>query len=103
MSGDVLDRLRKALADRYAIEREIGSGGMATVYHGPCTFSWVTLVDRKASSAVRRQVYAHVTWHRSFLYTCILETRDTRETAHHRSLTSSTVAPPREPRTSGKS
>jgi Tol biopolymer transport system component/tRNA A-37 threonylcarbamoyl transferase component Bud32 len=29
---DVLDRLRKALADRYAIEREIGSGGMATVY-----------------------------------------------------------------------
>jgi serine/threonine-protein kinase len=30
---DVLDRLRKALADRYTIEREIGSGGMATVYH----------------------------------------------------------------------
>jgi len=30
---DVLDRLRKALADRYSIEREIGSGGMATVYH----------------------------------------------------------------------
>jgi serine/threonine-protein kinase len=29
---DVLDRLRKALADRYTIEREIGSGGMATVY-----------------------------------------------------------------------
>jgi tetratricopeptide (TPR) repeat protein/tRNA A-37 threonylcarbamoyl transferase component Bud32 len=29
---DVLDRLRAALADRYAIEREIGSGGMATVY-----------------------------------------------------------------------
>ena len=29
---DVLDRLRKALADRYSIEREIGSGGMATVY-----------------------------------------------------------------------
>ena len=30
--GDVLNRLRAALADRYAIEREIGSGGMATVY-----------------------------------------------------------------------
>ncbi|MGD8727061.1 MAG: serine/threonine-protein kinase, partial [Gemmatimonadales bacterium] len=30
--SDVLDRLRKALADRYTIEREIGSGGMATVY-----------------------------------------------------------------------
>ncbi len=29
---DVLDRLRKALADRYAIERELGRGGMATVY-----------------------------------------------------------------------
>ncbi|MGD8727084.1 MAG: protein kinase [Gemmatimonadales bacterium] len=29
---DVLDRLGKALADRYTIEREIGSGGMATVY-----------------------------------------------------------------------
>jgi serine/threonine-protein kinase len=29
---DLLDRLKTALADRYAIEREIGSGGMATVY-----------------------------------------------------------------------
>ncbi|MCH8146326.1 MAG: serine/threonine protein kinase, partial [Gemmatimonadetes bacterium] len=27
-----LDRLRAALADRYAVEREIGAGGMATVY-----------------------------------------------------------------------
>ena len=26
------ERLRSALADRYTIEREIGSGGMATVY-----------------------------------------------------------------------
>ena len=30
--ADVLDRLRSALADRYSIERELGSGGMATVY-----------------------------------------------------------------------
>jgi len=30
--SDLVDRLRKALADRYSIEREIGSGGMATVY-----------------------------------------------------------------------
>jgi hypothetical protein len=30
--GEVIDRLTAALADRYAIEREIGSGGMATVY-----------------------------------------------------------------------
>ncbi|NIM50522.1 MAG: protein kinase [Gemmatimonadales bacterium] len=30
--SDDLDRLRAALADRYQIERELGSGGMATVY-----------------------------------------------------------------------
>ncbi len=30
--ADLLDRLRSALADRYRIERELGSGGMATVY-----------------------------------------------------------------------
>ncbi|MFC1639527.1 protein kinase, partial [Gemmatimonadota bacterium] len=30
--ADVFDRLKAALADRYAIERELGSGGMATVY-----------------------------------------------------------------------
>jgi serine/threonine-protein kinase len=30
--SDPLDRLREALGDRYAIEREIGAGGMATVY-----------------------------------------------------------------------
>jgi serine/threonine-protein kinase len=29
---DLLERLKAALADRYAIERELGSGGMATVY-----------------------------------------------------------------------
>ncbi len=29
---DTLERLKTALADRYAIEREIGAGGMATVY-----------------------------------------------------------------------
>ena len=30
--ADVFERLKAALSDRYAIEREIGSGGMATVY-----------------------------------------------------------------------
>jgi serine/threonine-protein kinase len=30
--ADILDRLKAALADRYTIERELGSGGMATVY-----------------------------------------------------------------------
>jgi serine/threonine-protein kinase len=29
---DTLDRLTSALSDRYALERELGSGGMATVY-----------------------------------------------------------------------
>src|SRR3989338_8909222 len=29
---ELLDRLKSALADRYRIERELGSGGMATVY-----------------------------------------------------------------------
>ncbi len=29
---NTFDRLKAALADRYAIERELGSGGMATVY-----------------------------------------------------------------------
>ncbi len=30
--ADPIDRLKTALADRYTIERELGSGGMATVY-----------------------------------------------------------------------
>jgi tetratricopeptide (TPR) repeat protein/tRNA A-37 threonylcarbamoyl transferase component Bud32 len=30
--ADAFDRLKSALADRYAIERELGAGGMATVY-----------------------------------------------------------------------
>ncbi len=29
---DTFERLKAALADRYAIERELGAGGMATVY-----------------------------------------------------------------------
>ncbi len=30
--ADTLDRLKSALADRYAIQEELGAGGMATVY-----------------------------------------------------------------------
>src|SRR5919198_3552052 len=30
--SDLLDTLRRALADRYAVERELGRGGMATVF-----------------------------------------------------------------------
>ena len=29
---DLLGRLQSALADRYRLEREVGAGGMATVY-----------------------------------------------------------------------
>jgi serine/threonine-protein kinase len=32
MTSDLVDRLKTALSDRYAIESELGSGGMATVY-----------------------------------------------------------------------
>ena len=32
MTFDALPRLSAALADRYTIERELGAGGMATVY-----------------------------------------------------------------------
>jgi serine/threonine protein kinase len=37
LDDDAIGRLKAALSDRYAIEREIGSGGMATVYlaHDP--------------------------------------------------------------------
>ena len=30
--NDTLDRLKTALSDRYAIQEEVGAGGMATVY-----------------------------------------------------------------------
>ena len=30
--SDILARLQSALSDRYAIQRELGRGGMATVY-----------------------------------------------------------------------
>ncbi len=29
---ELLDRLKTALADRYALQEEVGAGGMATVY-----------------------------------------------------------------------
>ncbi len=32
--SDPVERLNAALEGRYAIERELGQGGMATVYHG---------------------------------------------------------------------
>ena len=32
MTDERMDRLRAALADRYTLQRELGAGGMATVY-----------------------------------------------------------------------
>ena len=32
MTDTTIDRLNAALEDRYALERELGEGGMATVY-----------------------------------------------------------------------
>ncbi|MGQ0538498.1 MAG: protein kinase domain-containing protein, partial [Gemmatimonadaceae bacterium] len=32
MTGDLLDRITRTLGNRYRVERELGAGGMATVY-----------------------------------------------------------------------
>ena len=51
---DLLDRLKTALADRYAIQEEIGAGGMATVSRPSVAYtpaplastpSWIHLWD----------------------------------------------------------
>ena len=41
-TGPTVDRLRASLADRYRIERELGQGGMATVYHAQDLSQWET-------------------------------------------------------------
>ncbi|PYP51208.1 MAG: serine/threonine protein kinase, partial [Gemmatimonadetes bacterium] len=45
--ADLLESLREALADRYAVEREVGHGGMATVFRAE---------DRKHHRAVAIKV-----------------------------------------------
>ncbi len=45
---DAFDRLQAALAGRYALAREIGAGGMATVYLAEDLSLFFTLVDRQA-------------------------------------------------------
>jgi hypothetical protein len=44
--NDQLERLKPALADRYAIERELGAGGMAIVQHPQ---GWAKLVRVRES------------------------------------------------------
>ncbi len=52
---DQLDRLKAALADRYRIERQLGVGGMATVY-----LAEDLKHDRKVAVKVRRPACASV-------------------------------------------
>jgi serine/threonine-protein kinase len=47
---EIMPRLTAALADRYRIERELGQGGMATVYLAE---------DLKHDRNVARKVYAY--------------------------------------------
>ncbi|MCZ6917999.1 MAG: serine/threonine-protein kinase [Gemmatimonadetes bacterium] len=59
MMDDYLGRLREALSDRYSIEREIGRGGMATVYlaeeHHPRRKVAVKLLTPDISTRVLRE------------------------------------------------
>jgi serine/threonine-protein kinase len=54
--SEAVARLKAALADRYTIERELGSGGMATVYLAhdlkhhrkvAVKFTWVRTASRR--------------------------------------------------------
>ena len=40
--SDLAERLTRALSDRYRIESEIGSGGMATGYLAQDHYSWAS-------------------------------------------------------------
>src|SRR4051812_22940297 len=55
MVPDLLSRLQAALADRYRLERELGAGGMATVY-----LAFDSRHDRRVALKVLRQELAAV-------------------------------------------
>jgi serine/threonine-protein kinase len=46
--SEPISRLQEALGDRYRIERELGQGGMATVY-----LAWAVLRSRMAGGEAR--------------------------------------------------
>jgi Tol biopolymer transport system component/tRNA A-37 threonylcarbamoyl transferase component Bud32 len=60
--ADVAGRLRAALADRYAVERELGQGGMATVY-----LAYDVRHDRKVALKVLRPELAAILGAERFL------------------------------------
>ncbi len=60
--ADPLDRLKTALADRYAVQRELGSGGMATVY-----LAEDTKLERKVAIKVLKPELAAVLGGERFL------------------------------------
>src|SRR5215210_1945829 len=62
MVPDLLTRLQAALADRYRLERELGAGGMATVY-----LAFDNRHDRKVALKVLRQELAAVIGAERFL------------------------------------
>ncbi len=62
MTDSVLDRLETALADRYTIERELGAGGMATVY-----LAEDTKLERKVAIKVLKPELAAVLGGERFL------------------------------------
>jgi hypothetical protein len=57
---DVLDRLTKALADRYAIEREHGSGGMATVHLADATSNIIKKSQSKSAGVLAGDLCLHL-------------------------------------------
>jgi serine/threonine-protein kinase len=59
---DVIERLTTSLADKYTIEREIGAGGMATVY-----LAHDIKHDRKVALKVMRPELAEVLGGERFL------------------------------------
>jgi eukaryotic-like serine/threonine-protein kinase len=60
---EILTRLQQALADRYRIERELGRGGMATVY-----LAWDLKHDRPVALKVLRPELAHALGADRFLH-----------------------------------
>ncbi len=55
--SDALGRLTTAVSDRYAIERELGAGGIATVHLAhdvrPVMQNWIELVRRQSQATNR--------------------------------------------------